>query len=445
MRFYMNNTPKLIVGINDPVKPGKAILLGFQHILSMDLYVFPILLASMLGLASNDTSYLIQMCFFTCGIATLIQTGLGIKLPVVQGSSFVALSALAAIGVSGGMSVLVGSLIPGALLLCILGFTGLFSKIVNKCIPPYIGGLVIIIVGISLTATAADGVFTNDGGLTNNIIPGFAAMITLIIINVISYKTGYRYNFLNLFSVIGSLIAGCIVSGFMGVLDFSSVKEAAWFQLPQLFHFGIPKFELSSCVLMIFIYLIVLIETTGVWITVSDVTNEPLTDERLNRAVIGEGIGCLFGSLFGGTPLTGYSSNAGVISITKIGSRKVVMTAGILLALMGLCPKLMAVIASVPGAVISGVFLVICQILIANGLKIVAREKIDQKKLLVIGLSIVFTVSSMVISSDVMDMFPSVVQYFLSSGTAVGGITAVILNLIIPEVNNEIEEKGVNV
>lgn len=438
----MNHKSKLIVGINDPVNPGKAILLGFQHILSMDLYVFPILLAGMLGLSSGDTSYLIQMCFFTCGIATLIQTGLGIKLPVVQGSSFVALSALAAIGVSGGMSVLVGSLIPGAVLLCILGFTGLFSKIVNKCIPAYIGGLVIIIVGISLTSTAAGGVFTNDGGLINNIIPGFAAMITLIIINIVSYKTGYRYTFLNLFSVIASLIVGCIVSGFMGVLDFSAVKEAAWFQLPQLFHFGAPRFELSSCILMVFIYFIVLIETTGVWITVSDVTNEQLTDERLNRAVIGEGIGCLLGSLFGGTPLTGYSSNAGVISITKIGSRRVVMAAGILLTLMGFCPKLMAVIASVPGAVISGVFLVICQILIANGLKIVAREKMDQKKLLVIGLSIVFTVSSMVISSDVMGMFPSVVQYFLSSGTAVGGITAVVLNLIIPGSN--IRETGQN-
>ena len=118
------------------------------------------------------------------------------------------------------------------------------------------------------------------------------------------------------------------------------------------------------------------------------------------------------------------------------------MAAGILLTLMGFCPKLMAVIASVPGAVISGVFLVICQILIANGLKIVAREKMDQKKLLVIGLSIVFTVSSMVISSDVMGMFPSVVQYFLSSGTAVGGITAVVLNLIIPGSN--IRETGQN-
>lgn len=440
----MNQNPNLIVGVNEKVKPGKAILLAFQHILSMDLYVFPILLAAMLGLSGADTSYLIQMCFFTCGIATLIQTGIGIKLPVVQGSSFVALSALAAIGTTNGMPALIGSLIPGAIILCLLGVTKVFSKIVNKCVPAYIGGLVIMIVGISLTSTAASGVISSNGGLMNNLIPGFSAMLTLIIVNVISYKTNYRHKFLSLFSVIGALIVGCIVAACMGTLDFSAVKEAAWFQVPNIFHFGAPKFELSPCILMTFIYFIVLIETTGVWITVSDVTGEPLTDERLNRAVIGEGLGCLVGSIFGGTPLTGYSSNAGVISITKIGSRVVVMTAGAILALMGFCPKLMAIIASVPGSVISGIFLVICQILIANGLKIVSREQMSQKKILVIGLSIVFTVSSMVISSDVMALFPATIQYFLSSGTAVGGITAVILNLILPDEPKEAvsESKG---
>lgn len=120
------------------------------------------------------------------------------------------------------------------------------------------------------------------------------------------------------------------------------------------------------------------------------------------------------------------------------------MTAGAILALMGFCPKLMAIIASVPGSVISGIFLVICQILIANGLKIVSREQMSQKKILVIGLSIVFTVSSMVISSDVMALFPATIQYFLSSGTAVGGITAVILNLILPDEPKEAvpESKG---
>lgn len=104
----------------------------------------------------------------------------------------------------------------------------------------------------------------------------------------------------------------------------------------------------------------------------------------------------------------------------------------------------MAVIASVPGCVISGVFLVICQILIANGLKIVMKEEMSQKRILVIGLSIVFTVSSMVISADAMASFPTVVQYFLSSGTAVGGLSAVLLNLILPEDAPALKQKEVN-
>ena len=440
----MKQKADLIVGINEHVSPGRAIFLGFQHILSMDLYVFPILLAGMIGLSGSDASYLIQMCFFTCGLATIIQTGLGIQLPVDQGSSFVALSALAAIGSTQGMDVLVGSLIPGAILLCLLGVTKVFAKIIHRCVPAYIGGLVIMIVGISLTSTAASGVISNSGGLLNNLIPGLSAMIVLLILNIYGYKTQYKHKYISLFSVIIALVIGCMVSGFMGTLHFDAVGQAAWFQIPSIFHYGLPQFDASSCILMIFIYFIVLIETTGVWFTVSDVTGEELTDERLNRAVIGEGIGCLLGACFGGTPLTGYSSNAGVISITKIGSRSVVITCGILLSLMGLCPKLMAVIASVPGCVISGVFLVICQILIANGLKIVMKEEMSQKRILVIGLSIVFTVSSMVISADAMASFPTVVQYFLSSGTAVGGLSAVLLNLLLPEDAPALKQKEVN-
>ena len=203
--------------------------------------------------------------------------------------------------------------------------------------------------------------------------------------------------------------------------------------MPMPFHFGAPVFDIPSIVLMTFIYFIVLIETTGVWFTVGDVTGEELTDERLNRAVIGEGLGCLVGSVFGGTPLTGYSTNAGIISITKVASRTVVMVAGVILVVLGMCPKLMAVISSVPEAAICGVLLVVCQILVVNGLRIIIGSQLDQKKMMVIGLSLIFTLASLVLSADVKAAFPVFLQYLVSSGTAVGGIIAVVLNLLLPD------------
>lgn len=422
---------KLIFGVNDRVPVGQSIVLGLQHLLSMDLYVFPLLLASLVGLNFTDSTFLIQMCFFTCGIATLIQTFFCMKLPVVQGASFICLTALASIGAAKGMDVVAGSIIPGAIILVILGATGLFAKFVARCIPPYIGGLVIMIVGLSLSTTAVSGIASNDNkNLTGNLISGVVAAIVLLICTVIEYRTHNRL--LSVFSVLISIIAGCIAAAFTGDISFASVGDAGWFQLPAFFHFGVPKFDAGSIAIVTFLYFLVLCETTGTWITVADVTGEQLTDKRYNSAVVGMGIGCLISSLFSGTPMTGYSSNAGVISITKIGSRQVIGVCGGLLMVLGLCPKIMAVLACIPGAVINGVFLIICQILIINGFKVVRQQRIDSRNGIVIGLSLAVTIGSMGISSDVLAMFPDFVQYFLSSGTAVGALVAVILNLALP-------------
>ena len=422
---------KLIVGVNDKVPIGQSIILGIQHLLSMDLYVFPLLLASLVGLNFTDSTFLIQMCFFTCGIATLIQTFFCMKLPVVQGASFICLTALASIGAAKGMDTVAGSIIPGAIILILLGATGLFAKFVARCIPPYIGGLVIMIVGLSLSTTAVSGIASNDNkNLAGNLVCGIVSAVTLLVCTVIEYRTQNRA--LSVFSVLISIVVGCIAAAFMGDISFASVADASWFQLPSMFHFGLPKFDISSIAIVTFLYFLVLCETTGTWITVADVTGEELTDKRYNSAVVGMGIGCLISSLFSGTPLTGYSSNAGVISITKIGSRQVIGVCGGLLMVLGLCPKVMAVLACIPGAVINGVFLIICQILIINGFKVVRQQRIDSRNGIVIGLSLAVTIGSMGISSDVTAMFPDFVQYFLSSGTAVGALTAVILNLVLP-------------
>ena len=423
----------LIIGIDERVEPLKAVGLAFLHVLAMDLYVCPIVLSAMLGLDAAGANQLIAICFFTCGIATIIQTGLGIRLPVVQGASFVALSALATIANNGGMAMMVGSIIPGAIILVLLGVTKLFAKIVRTCVPSYIGGLVIVIVGISLTPVAAGSVFSAADGLAGHLAPGLASMLTLIAMNVVAYRTGYRHHLVSVLSVLCSLVVGCIAAAIVGTLDFSSVATAAWISIPAPFAFGMPVFDVPSIVLMTFIYFIVLIETTGVWFTVGDVTSQELTDERLNRAVVGEGIGCLVSSLFGGTPLTGYSTNAGIISITKVGSRVVVMLAGVILTLLGMCPKLMAIIASVPEPAICGVLLIVCQILICNGLKIVASSELDQKKLMVVGISLVLTIASLVLDADTKAALPTFIQYLVSSGTAVGGIVAVALNLLLPD------------
>lgn len=417
----IENDSQLIVGVNEKISCGKAAFLGMQHVLSMDLYIMPLILGAAIGLAGGELSFFLQMSFFACGIATILQAGFFMKYPIIQGPSYVPLGAMCTIGATMGVSAMIGSLIPGAIMIVLLGIFKGFSKFVRKAIPPFIGGIIILIVGISLTPTAAKGIASSDGNLSANVASGLTAAGVLIVCMI-----------LHMVSVILALVAGTVVAAAMGAADFSSVHDAAWFKLPEFFHFGLPKFEIKSCILMMFIYLIVLLDTTGTWVTISAITGEDLSDKRIDRATIGEGVGCLVGSLFGGTPMTGYSSNAGVLAITKVGSRMAIIAGGMILMVLGVCPKLMTVISCIPTPVVNGVFAVVCILLISNGIKIIQSEPLDERSSLIVGISVVAAVATIVIPTDVVNAMPQFLNYFMSSGTAVGATIAVVLQLCLP-------------
>lgn len=424
---------QLNIGVDEKVNPAKAVLLAIQHVLSMDLYVMPLILGGILGLTTGELAFFLSMGFLACGIATMIQTAFGIRLPVVQGPAYVPLGALAAIGATQGIDVMIGSLIPGALLVIVLGATGWYPKFMEKFVPPFVGGVVLLIIGISLVPTVVQGIFSTTGDLACNVVSGLVTVVVLLTCTVIEYVVKGRLRLLSASSVILSIAAGCVAAALMGGLDFSNVAQAAWFQVPQFFHFGI-RFELGPCLLMAFVYLILLVDTTATWIAVADVTGSTLDDKRLKRAVIAEGLGCLIGSLFGGTPVTGYSSNVGIISITKVGSRQVILIAGGVLVVLALIPKFMTFLACIPTAVINGVFLLVCMVLIAKGISIIqSTAEIDERKSLILGVSVAATIGASFIPTAFTALLPSFVGYFLSSGTAFGATVAILLQALLPK------------
>lgn len=426
-------TPQLVAGVNDKIPVGCSIILGLQHVLSMDLYIMPLILGSAIGLQGGELSFFLQMSFFACGIATLLQSGLFMKYPIVQGPSYVPLGALCMIGATMGIPTMIGSLIPGALLIILLGATKAFSKFIRKAIPPFIGGIIILIVGLTLVPTAVQGVFSTTGNLTVNSISGCVTFGTLLLCMILQYTLPDN-RVLHMFSVIIALAVGTLTACALGGADFSSVGSAAWFSLPQPLHFGVPQFNLEACLLMAVVYLFVLLDTTGTWFTVQAITGEPMEDERVDRGTIGEGLGCLAGAFFGGTPMTGYSSNAGLIAITKVASRRVVIAGGTILAALGFCPKLMAVITSLPTPVINGVFAMVCMTLISNGVKMIKDTVMDDRATMILGVSVMCGVSTMILPDEVVQAAPQFVQYFLSSGIAVGGTVAILLQLLLPRI-----------
>lgn len=431
--------PNITVGVDEKIGWGKALLLGMQHVLAMDLYIAPIIIAGLLALDSMNTTFFIQMCFLAAGIATLIQTIGGLRLPVVQGPSYVPIGALAAIGGKLGMGAVLGSLLPGALLIAILGYPlKWFAKAVKKIIPPLVGGTVIVIVGLSLMPSAFNSIYSAPGNVGHNVIIAFVSAAVLVVCILLGRKKQGYGTFFRLISVILAIAVGTLTASLFGSVDFSTVKQAAWFSLPSFFPFGKPVFDLQAILTMVFIYLIILIETTGTWFVVSTVTGSELDEKRLNRASLGEGLGCFVGSLFGGTPMTGYSSNAGIIAITGVASRMAIISAGVILIALGLIPKLSAVITCVPQPVIQGIFGVVCVAIVMNGLKVIQHVEIDDRNMMVIGVPILLTIGTIVLPKEILYSVPDFANYILSSGTAVGALATVVLNLVIPKERKKI-------
>lgn len=441
-RLEKQNGQQLLIGIDQKISVRQSILLGIQHVLAMDLYLLPIIIAGILGFSRMDTSFFIQMSFLAAGIATLIQTGFGMRLPIVQGPSYVPIGALTAIGSKLGLGAMVGSLIPGAILLAVLGYPlRLFAKAVKKFIPSLVGGTVIVVVGVSLMPVAFNNIIQSDGSFGMNslvaLVSGGLVVASMIIGSRLKKRAGF---FIRLTSVIIGLSGGTIVASFMGAVDFSPVAAASWLSLPEVFPFGLPVFDFNAVLTMIFIYLIILIETTGTWFVVGAVTGSRLTEERLNRGAVGEGIGCFIGSLFGGTPMTGYSSNAGIIAVTGVGSKRAIMAGGCILVILGLIPKLSTVIACIPEAVINGVFAIVCVVIAMNGFKVIQKEKMDERNMMIIGIPLFLTVATMILPKAVLSSFPTLLNYIFSSGTAVGAIATVLLNIMIPAKSTSAED-----
>lgn len=432
----------LSVQPDEPLPTGQAALLGLQHVLSMDVYVVPFIVASVLTLAAPESASLIQSAFVAAGIATLIQSQLCMKLPVVQGPSYVPIGAVLAIafasgGGMAGLATVFGALIPGAILVALLGPTGLFHRIVGWLVPPLVGGTIILVVGIALMPVALkENIFAvhGVGSVHQNILLAVVAAGVLVAAMMMGITMGARGVWLRISSVILALAAATLLAMMMGRWSTQGVADAAWFALPNIAWVSFtPVFSLSAILTMIVVYMVVLAETTGTWFAVGAVIDREITGEQLDKGALGEGLGCLAGALLGSTPVTGYSSNAGIISITGVASRTAFLAAGILLILFGLVGKLGALIASIPGPVIGGVFAVLCAVIAMNGLRILRQAPFTERNMMVIGLPVLFALFATMVPKEFSDSMPDIVKYILGSSIAFGAIAAIMLNLVLPE------------
>ena len=244
------------------VSHKKAAVLGLQHLLAMysGAVAVPLLIGTALKFNSEQMTYLVSIDIFMCGLATMIQLFrnkyFGIGLPVVLGCAIQAVAPLEMIGQKFSINTMYGAIIVAGIFVFLVA--GWFSKI-KKLFPPVVTGTLITVIGLTLVPVAVQNMGggnaqAKDFGDAKNLIAAFLTILIIVAIEV------WTKGFLRSISVLIGLIAGTVIASFMGLVSLKPVIQASWFHLPQLFYFGAPEFEWSSCLTMIIIALVSMVE-----------------------------------------------------------------------------------------------------------------------------------------------------------------------------------------
>jgi len=423
----------IVYGIDERPPLAEAIPLGMQHLVAMFLgnITPPIVIAGALEALSGQTGFLVQMALLWAGVSTVIQAypigPIGARIPMVMGTSFAFVGVIISTGTNYSVGAAFGTCLAAAGVEVVLGFA--IDK-VKKFFPPLVTGIVVMLIGLTLIPVgmdyAAGGVGSADyGSLMNLSIAGIVLLVTVFLNQLAKGLFSYA-------SVLIGVLVGYAIAMMLGQVGFSGVAEAGWFAFPSFLPFGI-EFVWPSIFLMMFVYVISAIETMGdITGTIGAVGRAPTTKE-LRGGLVADGVMSGLGAFFGAFPNTSYSQNVGLVNFTGIASRHVAALGGVFLVLLGLVPKVGAVVATIPSAVIGGGGLMMFGMIFASGAAIINRNvEMNQRNMIILAVSIALGLGVQ-FKPDVFQHFSQEMKTFFGSGLMMGGLTALILNLIFPQ------------
>lgn len=407
--------------------------LGVQHLLVAysGMVTVPLLIGLGVGLSTAQIATLITANVLVSGVATLLQTlgigNVGVRLPIVMGSTFTGITPAIIVGKEAGLPAVFGATIVAGLLTWLVA--PWFSKLI-RFFPPIVTGTIIAIIGFSLlpsTATliAGSNPSAADHGSAGRLILGLGTIVLTVCLERFAPPAVRR------FAILIALAVGTLVAIPLGMADFSSVGQADWVGVVKPFEFGAPTFAVSALLPMIIVQLVNMVESTGDTLAIGQIVGRDVGPREISRALRADGIGTAFAGVFGSFTVVTFGENVGLVSITRVMSRFVVATAGAVLVLMSLVPKLGAAVASLPGPVLGGVGVVMFGTVGAVGLRIMGQADLSNgRNILIVAISFGFGLLP-VGAPEFYQHLPVVVQTVLTSGIAAGGIAAFLLNLVL--------------
>jgi putative pyrimidine permease RutG len=359
-----------IVGPDERLAWPQTIAMGVQHVVAM--FGSTVLAPLLMGFDPN-------LCIFMSGIGTLLFFVLvGGRVPSYLGSSFsfiglvIAVTAYAGHGPNPNIPVALGGIVACGAAYVVIGLivAAIGTRWIETLMPPVVTGAVVAVIGLNLAPIAVRGVSTST-------FDSWMALVTVLCVGIVAvFARGMVQRLLILVGLIAAYALYAVLANGMGIgrpIDFASVANAAWFGTP---HFRSPVFDPHAMMLIAPVAVILVAENLGHIKAVSAMTGQNL-DRYIGRAFVGDGLATIVSGMSGGTGVTTYAENIGVMAVTKIYSTIVFVVAAIIAIGLGFSPKFGALIETIPGPVLGGVSIVVFGLIAVTGARIWVANRVD--------------------------------------------------------------------
>lgn len=372
-RPYGGDLDRDPVGINEYLPPSKSILLGVQHTFAM--FGSTVLAPLLMGFDPNLAILMSGICTVMFFVIT------GGRMPSYLGSSFafigpvIAVTAYAGAGFNTNLNVALGGIMACGIIYALIGLLVMKTGTgwIERLMPPIVTGAIVMIIGLNLAPVTIQGISANQ-------FDAWMATLTVLLISGVAVFTrGMLRRLLLLVGLILSYVVYFVMTNMMGFgtpIDFSGVSAASWLGLPSIHS---PRFEMSAIILIAPVAFILIAENLGHFKAVEGMTKARVTP-YMGRAFFADGLATTFSAGFGGTGVTTYAENIGVMAVTKVYSTTIFVIAGLVAILLGLSPKFGAIIQTIPPALLGGASMVVFGLIAIAGAKIWIDSHIDFSK-----------------------------------------------------------------
>jgi uric acid transporter len=477
--------------VDEMIPAPKLFTLGLQHVLVMyaGAIAVPLIVGRVLALPPEDVAFLISADLFVCGLVTIIQSlgltpAFGVRLPVMMGVSFASVGPMVSIGLANpgpdGARMIFGAVIGAGVVGMLIA--PLMSRLL-RFFPPVVTGTIILVIGVSLMRIGINWIFGLPVGPTSPRIvnpehaawlaqtteavaasggalvappqglavaasmdnPAYAPLanilLSLVVLTIVIVVARFARGFLSNIAVLAGIVAGGLIAAALGMMHFDKVGTAAWFAPIAPFHFGVPIFDPILILTMSLVMVVVMIESTGMFLALGEMTDSEIDQKRLSAGLRTDGLGTLIGGVFNTFPYTSFSQNVGLVGVTGIRSRFVCVAGGIILLTLGLIPKMGALVEALPTVVLGGAGLVMFGMVAATGVRILSAVdfKTNRNNLFVVAVALGMGMIPL-IAPDFKMWMPHAIHPLIDSGILLAAIASVGLNILFNGAHGDAED-----